>query len=263
MKITALVENNARGTLRPVHGLALYIETRLHKLLFDLGPDDTLFHNAALRGIDLAAVDTVILSHGHYDHGGALRQFLEVNSRATVYVQRSAFLPHFGMDGGGKRDIGLDPLLLQSPRLCLLEGDTVIDEELQVFVVTGAQKCHSPANDTLYQEDAPDAFVHEQNLILTEEGTALIMGCGHTGIVNILEKAERFRPSLCIGGFHLHNPKTNRCVDHSLLEEIAGHLRRYPGLRYYTCHCTGPEAYAYLAERVEELHYLACGDAIT
>ena len=39
------------------------IETRQHKLLFDVGPDGTLFDNAGKLGIDLSEIDTVILSH--------------------------------------------------------------------------------------------------------------------------------------------------------------------------------------------------------
>ena len=91
MKITALVENQSNCELKPVHGLALYIETEKHKLLFDLGPDDTLLKNAEKRGIDLGQVDTVVISHGHFDHGGALAAFLEVNHTARIYVQRRAF----------------------------------------------------------------------------------------------------------------------------------------------------------------------------
>ena len=68
MKITALVENRSESDLKPVHGLALYIETQRHRILFDLGPDDTIFENAEKKGISLADVDTVILSHGHSDH---------------------------------------------------------------------------------------------------------------------------------------------------------------------------------------------------
>lgn len=47
-----------------------------HKVLFDLGPDDTFLHNAKKCGVDIAAVDTVIISHGHVDHGGGLGAFL-------------------------------------------------------------------------------------------------------------------------------------------------------------------------------------------
>lgn len=78
MRVTVLVENHSDGVCTARHGLSLYIETKLHRLLFDLGPDETVFENAERLGIDLAAVDTVIISHGHNDHGGALGHFLPV-----------------------------------------------------------------------------------------------------------------------------------------------------------------------------------------
>ena len=82
MKITTLVENTSGGDCKAVHGLSFYVETKQHRLLFDLGPDKTVFENAKKLGVDLGAVDTVVISHGHYDHGGALRQFLELNKTA-------------------------------------------------------------------------------------------------------------------------------------------------------------------------------------
>ncbi len=262
MKLLSLAENTALPGLKAVHGLALYIQTRQHKLLFDLGPDDTLFHNATQLGIDLGQIDTVILSHGHYDHGGALGQFLAVNHTARVYVQRAAFHPHFSVAGGAPKFIGLDPALAQHPQVVLLEGDAVIDEELQVFVVEDPRLCPSEANLCLHDSHGPDPFRHEQNLIVTEETVSLIMGCGHTGVVNILAKAAPFHPTLCVGGFHLHNPTTGVCIPHTVLDEIATHLQGYPQIRFHTCHCTGAEAYVYLAERLPGLHYLSCGQSL-
>lgn len=75
MKITALVENVSTSDLKAKHGLSLYVETKKHNLLFDLGPDQTLFKNAKKRNIDLKKVDSVIISHGHVDHGGAMKNF--------------------------------------------------------------------------------------------------------------------------------------------------------------------------------------------
>lgn len=82
MRITSLVENTTKSELKTKHGLSLYIETKLHKILFDLGSDSTLFENAMKRNIDISKVDTVIISHGHFDHGGALKKFLDINSLA-------------------------------------------------------------------------------------------------------------------------------------------------------------------------------------
>ena len=70
MKIVMLVENTVKDTkLKSKFGLSIYIETSKHKILLDLGPDDTYLHNARKMSIDLTEVDTVVLSHGHFDHG--------------------------------------------------------------------------------------------------------------------------------------------------------------------------------------------------
>lgn len=262
MKITALVENTAQGGFSRVHGLSLYVETGRHKLLFDLGPDGTLFENAKMAGIDLADVDTVVLSHGHSDHGGALGQFLEANKKAMVYAQRLAFEPHFTKVDSEDVDIGLDEGLRDHPQVVLLDGDYEIDEELSLFVVPNIGKCRSTANDTLYDKDGPDTFRHEQNLVIRGEKNVLLLGCGHAGVVNILEKARRFHPDVCVGGYHLYHPRTKQTVPEPLLREIVGELGQYPDTEFYTCHCTGKVAYAYLSERMGNMHYLPCGGSI-
>ncbi len=263
MKITALVENRSRDGLATVHGLSLHIETARHRILFDLGPDGTLFKNAAARGIDLTKVDAVILSHGHKDHGGALKQFLAINSTAKVYVQRSAFEPHYGRVLFIRASVSLDAALMTHPQVVLLDGDTHIDDELFLFTVSNADKCWSPANDILLDRNGPDRFLHEQNLIVRDaSGTALVMGCGHTGIVNIMEKAALFAPQVCIGGYHLSSPVTGKPVGTALLDEIADALEQYPDTQFHTCHCTGEKAYCYLAARLPNLHYLSCGEEV-
>lgn len=81
MKIVTLVENTA-GNEKCIaeHGLSVYIETEKHKLLLDAGQTDAVVKNAEALGVDLSAVDTVILSHGHYDHSGGILPF----SKLTV-----------------------------------------------------------------------------------------------------------------------------------------------------------------------------------
>ena len=137
MKAIMLVENQSVGECKAAHGLSLYIETPGHRLLFDLGPDHTLFENAGKMDINLEKVDTVIISHGHYDHGGALEEFLHMNSKARIYIQKKAFAPYYSIALGKARSIGLDPRLAADPRIILLEGDFKIDEELELFTVTG------------------------------------------------------------------------------------------------------------------------------
>ncbi len=262
MKIISLVENTTNSELKAKHGLSFYIETRAHKILFDLGPDNTLFENAYKRDINLSKVDTVIISHGHADHGGGLKNFLKVNSSANIYVQKEAFEPHYNKAGFLKIPIGIDRSLFSHRQIILLEGDYKIDDELSLFTVGKTDKFYSPANKTLYDERGEDRFAHEQNLIISEEKTVLIMGCGHCGVVNIMEKADKYRPDLCLGGFHLFNPMTRKTVSRDFLDAIVEALQKYKNTEFYTCHCTGTEAFDYLSRCMDNMHYLSCGETL-
>lgn len=257
-----MVENTSRCALKARHGLSLYIETRRHKLLFDVGPDGTLFGNAGKLGIDLAEIDTVIISHGHMDHGGALGRFLKINPRAKVYVQRNAFEPHSCKVLFLKFPVGLDKALAAHPQVILLDGDYKIDEELSLFTVTETDRCRSPINDALYGPRGRDNFSHEQNLLITEDRSALIMGCGHAGVVNIMDRVNRHPPEVCVGGFHLYNPATKKAAPEPLLDEIALALKGYKDTRFYTCHCTGEKVFQHLKKQMPNLNYLSCGETI-
>ena len=91
MKITALVENTRISKqYKSKHGLSLYIQTKNHNILFDMGPNNLFMDNALICGLDITEVDIVILSHGHIDHGGGINNLLEYNKKATVYVQEFA-----------------------------------------------------------------------------------------------------------------------------------------------------------------------------
>lgn len=258
MRIVCLVENHSQTELAPAYGLSLYIETAKHKILFDLGPDDTLIKNAALKGIDLSAVDIVIISHGHADHGGALPLFLEINRSAKIYIKKEAFLPYYRKYHGEKAYIGLDSSLMKHTQFILTEGDFKIDDELFLFGVEDITDCRSDANNTLFSEGGLDDFRHEQSLLIRGTENVLVMGCGHAGVTNIMAKISGFAPKLCIGGFHLYNPTTKRCVGHELLSEISSELMQYK-TDFYTCHCTGDEAYKFLSAKLPHMEYFSTG----
>ena len=262
MRITVLVENQPIEGIQAAHGLSLYVELPGRRLLFDVGPDETLFANAEALGVDLAAVDTVIISHGHYDHGGALEAFLAINHQAKVYIQRQAFQLHESRTLPPYRNIGLNPALMTHPQVILLDGDHTIDDTLSLFTVPDASLCPSTANSNLYENGAPDRFLHEQNLLIRGDTPVLLMGCSHTGVVNILKAAPTV-PKVCIGGLHLYSPARNETVAPSLMDDIAAHLAAYPELRIYTGHCTGTEACEYLSRKPPHLRYLHGGESLT
>ena len=91
MKIVNLIEDT-KGVngCHHEHGLSFYIETENHKLLLDTGATDAFLDNAIVLGIDLKKVDTVIISHGHYDHTGGLLAFTAINPSAKIYIQKAA-----------------------------------------------------------------------------------------------------------------------------------------------------------------------------
>ncbi len=263
MRLTTLVENEKSCELANIHGLSIYIEANGKKILFDFGPDKTFLKNAEILGIDISDIDLAILSHGHYDHGGGLPYFLEVNKKAKVYAQKSAFDDHFSSSDGAMHPIGIDYHLKNHPQVIPLCGEYVIDENMELFLVPNQAKCRSTANDTLFAYGKKDEFKHEQQFILRENGkTALIIGCGHCGIVNILERAKQFAPNICVGGYHLYSASAKKTVSKSLLNEISVSLEKYYGLKFYTCHCTGEEAFQFLQEHIPGMHYLKCGGEI-
>ena len=117
-----------------------YIETEKHKLLFDLGPSEETLRNAEKLGIDISAVDTVILSHGHYDHSGGIIPFSKINDKAVIYMQNGADAKFYSDDGEREgreryRYIGIDEKIAELPQVKFIAGDFRIDDELSFFTV--------------------------------------------------------------------------------------------------------------------------------
>ena len=262
MKIQVLTENTAcRPDVQSEHGLSLYIETESHKILFDAGQTGLFAENARAMGVDLAGVDIAILSHGHYDHGGGLKEFLALNDHAPVYIHKCAFEPHYAE---ANRYIGLDTELAESGRIRFTGDLLEIDDALSLCTLNGREEPFPASGHGLFMGEgdclAPDDFRHEQYLIIREGNRRIVIsGCSHRGILNIM---HAFKPDVMIGGFHF-KPILPSGDGAKLLAEAAQTLLAYDTV-YYTGHCTGEEQFAFLKTLMgERLHPLPTGQIFT
>ena len=98
LQMTILTDDSARKRgLLAEHGLSLWIESNQDKILFDTGQTDVYLKNAQTLGIDKEKAQAIVISHGHYDHGGGLVWFSLRVKGPQVFLHPEALLPKFGL----------------------------------------------------------------------------------------------------------------------------------------------------------------------
>lgn len=270
MKIVTLVENTpGKDGCAAEHGLSIYLETEKHRVLLDTGATAAFMENALTLGIDLEKVDTLILSHGHYDHSGGILSFAAINNNAKIYMNRKAEEDYYSIREAGEAYIGIDKGILQLPGLVKVEGQHRIDEELSLFSDITGRRFWPKSNLRLKHKEGDalvqDEFEHEQCLVVeTEEKRILLSGCAHNGILNILDRfAELYggEPDMVISGFHMMQANYTE----EDLENIRSTARELAGMKtvFYSGHCTGPVAFDVMKEIMgEKLQALHSGDSV-
>ena len=252
MKITTLMENTARVPwLTAEHGLSLFVEAAGHTFLFDAGQSGAFADNAGQLHVDLRRAEFAVLSHGHYDHGGGMIRFLELNRQAKIYINQHAFGGHFN---GAGRYIGLPEALRSSPRLIHTGDVHAIAPGLTLHTCNDRPLVHPIESAGLTEQVGefllPEEFRHEQSVLIEENGTRILLsGCAHKGVLNLL---EWFRPDVFVGGFHFKGLSP----DDPRLKAWGKRMAAYD-TRFYTGHCTGTEQFevlkGILGERLQAL----------
>lgn len=281
MKIINLIEDTCRtSAYLQERGIAFYVETPRHKIVVDTGSSDAFLENARRLGIDLSAVDTVILTHGHAAHCGGVKALLALAPKANVYIRENAFGDFYNGENvfseafhhDSARYVGIDKALSSLPQVHLLSSDFVIDQELRLFTNVTERELWPTCNQKLHRVtdgiSEQDDFSHEQFLVVSDgEKRVLFAGCCHSGIVNVMKAcADRFGfvPDVVVGGFHMMQQQYCGFSRENLLlvDEIGRQLNEYP-TRYFTCHCTGMIPYNRLKGQLgKKVSFVYSGETI-
>lgn len=276
MIIKALVENTSIVGFPIEHGLSLYIKLNDGKqILFDMGQGKLFASNAERMGVDISSIDIAVISHGHYDHGGGLSQFLDLNKRAKVYIHSQAFVPHYSLRDTGMRFIGLEKTLEHHEQVVLCDGTRDLSEETNtsdsfiLFSDVNGDECNPVGNRLLYGPDKTcnDSFSHEQNLIIKEgKNIVLFAGCAHRGIVNIMRKATDIlgkSPTHIFAGMHLVKSGLSEDDENAFIKKLSQSLLSFDKSKYFTMHCTGTEKFDKMKSMMgERISYLSCGECV-
>ena len=271
MIITSLVDDYCplRG-IRGEHGLSIFLETANTKVLFDTGQGTTFLENARLLGIDLSGLDAVVLSHGHYDHGGGLSALYDAlgSTPPPLFVGRG-FADHRGrVNGNGVLDLGLPSATLPPGSPPALVIETFEELAPHISFLPKVERLDGTDPNPRFRiiqahAEGVDEFQDELSLVIDEDdGIVVVTGCAHRGIVNIARAAALAFPGRpikgLVGGFHL--------VEESP-DVIAGICRDIAAMapaRVLPCHCTGLDGFAALAEALPgKVSWFSCGMSIT
>jgi 7,8-dihydropterin-6-yl-methyl-4-(beta-D-ribofuranosyl)aminobenzene 5'-phosphate synthase len=246
-KITILVDNRAAAGLVGEHGLSIWIEADGRHVLFDTGQGQALALNAAALDVDLRQTDTLVLSHGHFDHTGGVAHVLRTGGPIDTYCHPGVVLPRYSTRN-------LAPRQIQMSGSCMVAIDALpqqslhwVQEPMRIserIGVTGPIPRETAFEDTggpFYLDPVgrrADAMDNDLALwIETDRGLVVCVGCSHAGVVNTLQYILRLNPGskirAVVGGMHLLNASEDR------LEQTIAALRALgPGL-LVPCHCTG------------------------
>jgi len=172
MRLTILYDNEAKEGLGRGHGFSCFIEGKT-KILVDTGWDGyLLLSNAEKLGVNLKEVDSIFLSHSHWDHIGGLPTILSLNRNVEV------FCPTSFSDN--------------------LKGE--IKARAQLREVSKATRIAEGA----YTTGELGEDIKEQSLIVEgERGMVVVTGCSHPGLGLILDQSRQFgNVHGIVGGFH-------------------------------------------------------------
>jgi 7,8-dihydropterin-6-yl-methyl-4-(beta-D-ribofuranosyl)aminobenzene 5'-phosphate synthase len=252
LRLLTLSENTVRGTgLLAEWGLSILLETDEGNILLDTGAGISTVHNADAMGVDLTQIDKIVLSHGHPDHTGGLRELLKRRKKEIEIIAHPDSLgPKYGrnperpdvfvgipyrqeeLESLGARftlradSVTLSPNILTTGIVPMVTDFETVDPNLYTRVGTVLER------DRLNDDQAI--------IIKTDFGLVIVLGCAHRGLVNTVYRAQALtgikEVHTIVGGCHLiRAPQTQ-------IERTIAALKELDFQKLGVSHCTGMPA---------------------
>jgi 7,8-dihydropterin-6-yl-methyl-4-(beta-D-ribofuranosyl)aminobenzene 5'-phosphate synthase len=240
------------------HGFSCYIRIfsngKGHDILLDTGLScGCMLHNAGQLGINLAKAESIVLSHGHFDHTGGLSSFLQTaGHQLPIVVHPDAFLSR-RLHSKGKDPVNLPKLnaivikqhggdiMERSGPSVLAAGHLLVTGEIErtVSFEQGFPGMEAQIGD----QWIPDRISDDQAVVINikDKGLVVISGCAHAGIINTIRYAQKVTGIDTIfgvlGGFHLTGP-----LFEPVIEPTIKAMKQINPEYIVPMHCTGWEA---------------------
>lgn len=253
--ITILVENTTPVSyLTGEYGFAALVTIDGNSLLFDTGSAGSIFTNARAMGIKLDEVEDLVISHGHYDHTGAVLSLVQEYGVKNIYAHSGLFAHRLlPLKDGKTKDIGCacdkQEVEASGARFIFTDGFKEISPQVfltgQIPRITDYEDTGGDFKMEVNGELIKDNLNDDMALVIKHpEGLIIISGCAHAGMINTIDYAIKQtgekRLLAYIGGTHLITASEKR------LEKTIAALTAYDIKSVVLCHCTGFKAAAQL-----------------
>ncbi len=261
------IEGKVKGdTFLAEHGLSLLVTVYQgedkHTILLDTGYTKVgVLHNMEQMGINVAEIETIVLSHGHMDHTGSLNAILDkMPGRIPLVVHPGAFVyPRYTRQPDGSKNIWPRTLVkdeLEQKNVEIVESETPTLIADDMVMVTGTvertTEFEKGMPNALVEKDGEivkDPIIDDQALVikLNEKGLVVITGCAHAGVINTVMFAQKATGEqnirAVVGGFHLSGPFFEKIHDETFEE-----LKKFDPDVILPMHCTGWKAIQRISE---------------
>jgi 7,8-dihydropterin-6-yl-methyl-4-(beta-D-ribofuranosyl)aminobenzene 5'-phosphate synthase len=246
------------------HGFSMLIrvlaEDKSHSILFDTGNSPNgVVENSTRMNIDLSEIESIVLSHGHYDHSGGLLSVIKAVNRADLPL-----IVHddmFTKRGVANEDGSIRPYP-EFPSRETLSSTRLISNKKPLLIASGmALVTGEIPRKTSYEEGyishrvfergswRPDPWIWDDRALIIRvkrKGLVVFTGCAHAGIINTVKYSQTIAGLdsvyAVIGGFHLAGREGERRIERTLKE-----LKQISPKLIVPSHCTGWRAMCRIA----------------